>query len=285
MEYQIKQLSCFAERLLRRLSTGTVHSVYRRTVNLTGNSAMLSLQAAASPVSPISLISDLSADGLNALSLNPGDRVRFGPDFFDIRKSTCAFRFSFADARRYDLKLSGSLDRRSLSTLSSRVRSALSLAETGGFSLLFQEGKENGTELSLTLLAAKKHILLGSQLCLAGKYPEAAEELSRLIGLGTGLTPSGDDFLCGVLAGICLSGKKDHPVSRCLRERISARLSDTIDISAAFLSCALSDQFSLPVNSLRQTPSPEEILASFGEIGHSSGTDTLCGILWSLEHV
>lgn len=134
------------------------------------------------------------------------------------------------------------------------------------------------------LLAAKKHIHLTDELCRLGDYPEAAVRLSRLLGLGIGLTPSGDDFLCGVLAGLHMAGNDSHPFTQRLRSELANRLSDTIDISAAFLSCALDQQFSLAVNRLYRLPTAEEILASFEEIGHSSGTDTLCGILWSLTH-
>ncbi len=134
------------------------------------------------------------------------------------------------------------------------------------------------------LLAAKKHLLLADELCRLGDYPEAALRLSRLLGLGIGLTPSGDDFLCGVLAGLHMTGNDRHPFTQRLRSELANRLSDTIDFSAAFLSCALDLQFSLAVNRLYRLPDACEILASFEEIGHSSGTDTLCGILFSLTH-
>ena len=57
MKYQITQLSCYTEQILRNLISGTVHSVYRRTINLTDGKQILSLQADHSPLSPISLLS------------------------------------------------------------------------------------------------------------------------------------------------------------------------------------------------------------------------------------
>ena len=124
-----------------------------------------------------------------------------------------------------------------------------------------------------------------NELLLAGRYHEAASGLSRLLGLGCGLTPSGDDFLCGVLAGCLLSGNPEHPFIKHLKDMVKKKLTDTIDISAAFLSCALEAQFSLPVVSLYGLPTSDEILTSFLAVGHSSGIDTLCGILWSLVHI
>ena len=113
----------------------------------------------------------------------------------------------------------------------------------------------------------------------------AAAALVRLTGLGIGLTPSGDDFLCGALAGLILTNNWDLPFTTALRQEIYAHLQDTNDISRAFLACALERQFSLPVVSLGKSSgavTSREILTSFSKIGHSSGSDTLCGIYYAL---
>ena len=283
MKYQITQLSCYTEQILRNLISGTVHSVYRRTINLTDGKQILSLQADHSPLSPISLILTLTAEEMGELGIAPGDAVLFKEGSLELR-GEASYHFTYTDARRYDLKLQTPLDSRSRALLVSGIRNALALTGTNGFALLFGRADASENGLSLMLLAAKKHIHLTDELCRLGDYPEAAVRLSRLLGLGIGLTPSGDDFLCGVLAGLHMAGNDSHPFTQRLRSELANRLSDTIDISAAFLSCALDQQFSLAVNHLCRLPTAEEILASFEEIGHSSGTDTLCGILWSLTH-
>lgn len=283
MKYQITQLSHYTEQILRNLTSGTVHSVYRRTINLTDGKQILSLQAEHSPLSPISLILTLTAEEMGGLGIAPGDDVLFKEGSLELR-GEASYHFTYADARRYDLKLPAPLDSRSLTLLTSGIRNALALTDTNGFALLFGSAEALEDDLSLMLLAAKKHLLLADELCRLGDYPEAALRLSRLLGLGIGLTPSGDDFLCGVLAGLHMTGNDRHPFTQRLRSELANRLSDTIDLSAAFLSCALDLQFSLAVNRLYRLPDACEILASFEEIGHSSGTDTLCGILWSLTH-
>lgn len=273
MEYQIKEISLYAEAILQTFTAGTVHSVYRRTINLTDGIHILSLQTDGSPLSPISLITSLSPGEMGKLSVSPGDPCP-APNLF-IRR----------DARRYDLKLSGVIDTSSRPVLASAVRNVLFLSETNGFALLFCPKTDRDSNLSLIHTAAENIIRRCNRLCLCHEYPEAAMELTRLLGLGTGLTPSGDDFLCGVLAGLQFTGSSGHLFAKHLRAAVKSRLSDTIDISAAFLSCALENQFSLAVNRLYGLPSADEILASFSAIGHSSGIDTLCGILWSLEHI
>ena len=73
---------------------------------------------------------------------------------------------------------------------------------------------------------------------LNGRFVDAASELNRMIGLGIGLTPSGDDFLCGILAGFILSGHQDHLFFRSLRKQIAENLDRTNELSGAFLQCA-----------------------------------------------
>ena len=303
MEYQIKQLSYYAKSILEALTTGAVHSVYRRTINLTNGRQLLSLQTDRSPLSPISLISQLTADEFSTLSVKTGDEVRFHKDGFTIcntaRNPCPSYIFTCRTSEYYELKLSKPLDTPSRLTLTASIQEAILNANTGGFAPLFSANTgrqlmpdplanwnvDADDSLSLVLTAARRYILQCNNLILDRKYPQAALELTRLLGLGTGLTPSGDDFLCGVLAGFLLSGSTGHPFAKHLRDMLADKLTDTIDISAAFLSCALKNQFSLPVNRLYELSSPKEILTSFETVGHSSGTDTLCGILWSLAHI
>lgn len=282
MKYQINKLPYFAENTLSRITRGAVHSVYRRTINLTDGKHILALQADGSPLSPISLICSLLPEDMEMLAVKAQDSVIFGENDVTIfGENNRSFCFTYADADRYDLKLSKAPKAPLLPVLSSNIRKAFILADTDGFPTLFLEKDDNN--LSFVLLAAKKYMQRSSRLCLEKNYAHAAHELSRLLGLGIGLTPSGDDFLCGVLAGLFLSGKNTHPLTGFLKTEIREHLTDTIDISAAFLACALEKQFSLPVNRLCTLPSPEEIRTQFQAIGHSSGMDTLCGILFSLS--
>lgn len=284
MNYQIKYLSNYAKQILCHLSVGTIHSIYRRTVNLTDGKRILSLQTDGSAISPISLICDLSADTMNTLDIKAGGKVFFEKESITLQGSSQLYLLTYTDAVCLDLKLREPLTAQACHTLSSNIRTALSATGTDGFALLFNESQDIDNNLSLILSAARNYILRCSEFLLKKNYRKAAEELSRLLGLGIGLTPSGDDFLCGVLAGLVFTGNTKHPFAYYLKEEISRRLSDTIDISAAFLSCALEDQYSLPVNTLCRIPSPGTILTYFEAIGHSSGIDTLCGILWCLEH-
>ena len=122
--------------------------------------------------------------------------------------------------------------------------------------------------------------LLEKEETIQNLYEKATEELVSLIGLGVGLTPSGDDFLCGVLAGLILTGNSDQTFTSILKKRIGMSLKNTNDISRTFLRCALSSHFSKPIKDLVYPASVQDILASFKAVGHSSGFDSLCGIYY-----
>lgn len=258
---------------------GTVHSVYRKTINLSLEGELLALQAARSPLSPISLITGLSGGEMADLELCPG-----APVLVQERSVLLSgtYRFDLKTASRKNLKLSAGLTEKECAQLQKNIHSALEKREAGSFELLFTDTKR-AEEIPFLSIAGKRFretVLFLEKNC----WESGADALRRLIGLGLGLTPGGDDFLCGVLAGLIFAGKTAHPFFRALCMQIDRHLTDTNDISAAFLVCALKSQFSLAVNRLPQLSSPDKILSVFCEIGHSSGTDTLCGILFALEN-
>jgi hypothetical protein len=107
-----------------------------------------------------------------------------------------------------------------------------------------------------------------------------AEETAMLIGLGPGLTPSGDDFLGGVMLAL-------HHVHRAAQARslwrwLEPRLTRTSAISAAHLAAAAAGEgheaFHAALEELFQRhdgwPAALERLAA---IGHCSGWDALAG--------
>ena len=78
MQIMITDLSLYAKTILEQHSSWTVHSVYRKTINLQSGDLLLALQAAGSPLSPISLITDLSEAGMDALKAVPGMEIPVG---------------------------------------------------------------------------------------------------------------------------------------------------------------------------------------------------------------
>lgn len=125
--------------------------------------------------------------------------------------------------------------------------------------------------------------------CCSDKKEEVTRYFIHYIGRGLGLTPSGDDFTVGLLAV--------HHVSPFLSTVFLKGLADylkedvTTDVSKAYINAALSGYFSLQVDQVMTAFAYEEperlhqAVRQLGEMGHTSGYDTLMGIVLGLQQV
>lgn len=280
MYFKITTIGSFGLEILNSLSEGLIHSVYRKTINIQFGDYLLALQANLSPVSPVSLITELDAASMETLPVSPGLKVKVSPGILSIYGSISVITFNLLKADLFESRLIS----KSPQLLRETLKSVLDHCAAGGFSTIFApccvKDQENNLGAELVTTAAKNHLKACSTYMQIADYEKASEELVSLIGLGVGLTPSGDDFLCGVLAGLILTGNSDQRFTSILRERIRANLNNTNDISRTFLQCALSSHFSKPIKDLVFPASAEDIHASFRAVGHSSGFDSLCGIYY-----
>jgi hypothetical protein len=125
--------------------------------------------------------------------------------------------------------------------------------------------------------------------------------VERLIGLGSGLTPAGDDFLCGFLTARQSLAHRDgrdllflDDFGRALR----SLLRQTNEISAAFLASAADGRFSAALiafaHAVRSTADPASLsaqsedtlhraISTLCSIGHGSGLDAAEGFLYGLS--
>ena len=192
MQIMITDLSLYAKTILEQHSSWTVHSVYRKTINLQSGDLLLALQTAGSPLSPISLITDLSEAGMDAQKAVPGMEI-----------PSSALQTDQANVR--DLFLSPFSG--SFGELSAAIHQAICQADDQGFRLLFLPDRQGNA--SLIMEAAKKSLTDCRLFLQKQETKAAAAALVRLTGLGIGLTPSGDDFLCGALGNsLCCLPKK-----------------------------------------------------------------------------
>ncbi len=103
-----------------------------------------------------------------------------------------------------------------------------------------------------------------------------------LIGLGPGLTPSGDDFLGGMLITLHICGKKS--VHKQLYSQIESLLDMTGPVSKAHLKAAAIGEGSNSLHEvinmlLKGNDTKLEIaIHSINKIGHTSGWDALAGV-------
>lgn len=131
-----------------------------------------------------------------------------------------------------------------------------------------------------------RSILMDSEKHLAtGNFADAVKSLNGLGGLGPGLTPAGDDFLVGVLA-VCHRFPHSNigRLRKKLGEDMRRSLSGCAWLSAALLKCALEGEFSPSIHNIFLAHDEQLVcaVAAGATWGHTSGSDTLGGILWAL---
>lgn len=107
----------------------------------------------------------------------------------------------------------------------------------------------------------------------------------KLLGAGQGLTPSGDDFLCGILAALNSGGAAGDALllalTGCLGECLEPGI--TTDVSRQMLTAAISGEFSqlnhkLACCFLKGGLEMELMMKQMETVGHSSGIDFSAGL-------
>jgi hypothetical protein len=112
------------------------------------------------------------------------------------------------------------------------------------------------------------------------------DAVGTLVGLGPGLTPSGDDALCGALLALRAAGSARLG---SLRQGVSDRLDGTTSLSASLL-CAAMEGYAVPcvvrlasALAAGDEDAAEAALPEVLAIGNSSGSDVVAGLLGAFD--
>ncbi|WP_036330139.1 DUF2877 domain-containing protein [Microbispora sp. ATCC PTA-5024] len=134
-----------------------------------------------------------------------------------------------------------------------------------------------------------------AQGCLSGRLVDAVTAAERLIGLGPGLTPSGDDMLAGLLVALRHLGRAaGAPRAVWLADWLAATVTydartRTTPISATLLHCAARGEASPEVTGvLRGVAGHQPLEAAVTRLlhlGHTSGADMVWGVHIGLSAV
>lgn len=128
---------------------------------------------------------------------------------------------------------------------------------------------------------------------LCGDAEALDHAVGRFVGLGYGLTPSGDDFLCGMLYAFHRYSRvsdRSRNYLRSLSDRVEDHIRATNEVSAEYIRCALDGEYFEVVERVLDCLSNEEnnirtleaALSGLLSVGASSGSDILCGILFAV---
>ena len=136
---------------------------------------------------------------------------------------------------------------------------------------------ENGSKQGILDFIEKNRV--GCADAIKGLVSGDGNAAIKLIGLGRGLTPSGDDFLCGFFAVLNALGVLAVP----LREAVFDALDRTTLISAAYLKAVIGRRYftvyDRAIRAILADGDFKEDIDFVLSMGASSGTDTLIGAL------
>jgi hypothetical protein len=148
-----------------------------------------------------------------------------------------------------------------------------------------------GANLGAALLErAAPHVEALRAACAADDAARATEAATALLGLGGGLTPSGDDLVGGALFArhvLAAAGVGDERAwRRATAEVVAEARTRTHAISATLLADLAHGHAHAPLHALMaawvQDGAPVDAARALVAIGHSSGWDMLAGCLVAL---
>ncbi|QIK61960.1 DUF2877 domain-containing protein [Leucobacter viscericola] len=260
--------------------TGVVHSVFAHSCNLAVAGTLLTLQDSANLHSPTSIRIAGHAGRRWQPSVAPGQPVWLADGLIRIGGS---------GESTYTLDISGAEVWRPHHALQFAT---LNTATTVQLRRVVHEhpvGGGNRPDLCAAVDALRK-ILAQNATCSATS-DELATAVGALIGLGPGLTPSGDDLLVGLLATLARSGGTyARDVANEVAAVIATRGEATTDVSRHYLQLATEGKFSQPLTELLdaltrpdlvdlQSTCIQHVLA----VGATSGADAIAGIVLGLS--
>ena len=255
--------------------TGRVHSVFANACNIACDDTLLTLCAFGVGCGPVTLrLASTASHDLRDL-FDAGERIHGHPN--RARTGRVELQWLHAGVWR-PADLGPLLPRGRIETHLHCARQRLAQRRRTQASVIDRDGAP--------LVAAL------SDACRAVEGEQALRQVQRLIGWGEGLTPAGDDFLVGLIAGLDASTPADE--RRCeFRRALAAALIGgaprTTPIAAHCLRLAAGGHYTEPLMRLRHAllcedddRALDEALRSALAVGATSGADTVSGLLAGL---
>lgn len=270
--------------LLCQKGNGQVHSIFANGFNIKMDDSLVFIGNNKNGLLPFG-IHLREEDILRAVSaVNNGNPVCWNKD-----KNSLVFprvTISLEKARSFKNELKALKSTKTFETSFDRLCSRLSFIEerTGldvGIRSFLNKFHEVGGQEWLTV---ESYVIMLIEVAMSSDEFLIEKVLRFFLGRGTGLTPSGDDMIVGLLAFDAVS----HFLSTLFYQKLSELIEGepiTTDVAREYLRYALKQEYSSTVsevvNSLAcgNASDFEKVFQNLLGVGHSSGLDTLFGIL------
>jgi len=254
---------------------GRVHSVFAQVCNLAWNDTLLTLCASGASDGPATL----------CLARGAPDDLR---DLFDVGERIHC-RQGRARTRRAELRLLNATVWRPAvpgpSLASGRIKAHLRNAH-------LRLAQRRSAHASVVDGEGAPVADMLRDACRALDCEQAVRQVDRLVGWGEGLTPAGDDFLVGLIAGLDALVRSDDERRRfhgALAAAITLRTKRTTPIAAHYLRLSAAGHYTEPLIRLRTALLCEDnsdvvdaAVQGALAVGATSGADTVSGLLAGL---
>ena len=269
-----------------------VHSVYKRTVNLwMGNEvcALYPQELSSTPMSAVLPMNENTFLKMTNLARCFGKLTIHGGQLL-IDGNV----WEVGDIKSWNPIIKKQLTQKEGYRLGEAVKNFINEAEDTGDSfgrgVVAALSSQNTKEQNYAKVSIVKNALLSRVASILNSNGKTMENLGKaaaeMIGLGIGLTPSGDDFLIGMLLAFWTSKELSHNMFSLFAREIAKKTDNTNEISRQILLCACRGEFGSLFHRLISHVGTDqnisEDLRQIQRIGHSSGMDTLNGILTGL---
>ncbi|KQL45783.1 hypothetical protein AN963_12105 [Brevibacillus choshinensis] len=276
----------FVKRIASSRFSGIVHSIFDKTINIqcSENGELYTIACNQLDNGPNTLVVDRKRFQNSGIAVN--DQVLVSDGMVSVGKQ---FTISCQDhVVRWECVLPAyPSDQGSLLGNVAVMKDYLAAhGKTGGMKKVLQPANVFEAEVSRLLVSRSSQLV---EDLAALRWSKAHEHSIGLVGLGPGLTPSGDDFLTGLFSVYHMPN-----IPRCLphsffAEIVLASAQRTNEISFMMLKKAAIGHVRESIVRLLQSiisGTTEEVVLSLGHvlnIGSSSGTDMALGLLSGLE--
>lgn len=260
----------------------SVHSSFKNTINLNYRNTLISLQHKDLMLTPMSICLDLTPSEFRNICFDRSNIVYIKNRTLYINEVS----FEMSHTKQRNLQLTENFNKMEVQNLQKELNHYLLNLDRNGEMIKVFQMLNNYSVNKLSLLG--EYFYRVFKKFSSTRINDLYEQLHELIGVGEGLTPSGDDFLCGLIASTYFINTKDMMSLRLFfKEMLPLHMNKTTDISRAYLLNALDGRFMEGLVRIYESSLKKEdvvqILNEISGMGHSSGTDFLLGLNFGLK--
>ena len=189
---------------LRQNKRLQVHSVYHRTVNIYAENRILAFHPDSISLTPLSLALPLHEEEFALLANAVREKKEIQTQWTESQEVQIhigKYSWNVGKNEVWNPKITGNLNKEQMRLALQQMREVIMrYSHLGGFSDSVFRNKNPKDDLMSGILREKITLLLDVSV-RPGKMEELGRIAQEMIGLGVGLTPSGDDFVTGLLLG------------------------------------------------------------------------------------